>query len=227
MYQQYLNQAQSAISNLSSDELKELLNDDDKLEVHVNDALKGLEEEKERILTSNCALAQENVDREPEIIEKKSRLNDLSEEGKELCSVVQEKLNTLKSKKGDTTPETVLALLQTKAAECEETSDRFVSKLTNKESTVEEFLDTFLDSRKEMHLRKLKVDKMVELIQQQKNASRGGIGGGIPARPAPYPSNFYGTPGGNVPYPTGPYQMPMPGVPGLPGITGAMYRQPF
>lgn len=57
--------------------------------------LKGLEDEKERILASNCALAQENVDKEPEIIEKKSRLNDLSEEGKELCSVVQEKLNAL------------------------------------------------------------------------------------------------------------------------------------
>lgn len=39
MYQQYLNQAQAAISNLSSDELKELLNDDEKLEIHVNDAV--------------------------------------------------------------------------------------------------------------------------------------------------------------------------------------------
>lgn len=39
MYQQYLNQAQAAIGNLSSDELKELLNDDEKLEMHVNDAV--------------------------------------------------------------------------------------------------------------------------------------------------------------------------------------------
>lgn len=57
--------------------------------------MKGLEEEKERILASNCALAQENVDKEPEIIEKKSRINELAEEGKELCTVVQEKLNAL------------------------------------------------------------------------------------------------------------------------------------
>lgn len=39
MYQQYLNQAQSAIGSLSSDELKELLNDDEKLEVHVNNVV--------------------------------------------------------------------------------------------------------------------------------------------------------------------------------------------
>lgn len=55
----------------------------------------SLEEEKNRMLTSNCALAQENVDKEPEIIERKSRLNDMSEEAKELCAVVQEKLNAL------------------------------------------------------------------------------------------------------------------------------------
>lgn len=41
MYQQYLNQATATISNLSSDELKELLNDDEKLEVHVNDVVSG------------------------------------------------------------------------------------------------------------------------------------------------------------------------------------------
>lgn len=39
MYQQYMNQAQAAIRNLTSDELKELLNEDEKLEVHVNDAV--------------------------------------------------------------------------------------------------------------------------------------------------------------------------------------------
>lgn len=57
--------------------------------------MKGLEEEKERMLASNCALAQENVDKEPEIIEKKSRISDLAAEGTELCSAVQEKLNLL------------------------------------------------------------------------------------------------------------------------------------
>lgn len=39
MYQQYLNQATSALSYLSSDELKDLLNDDDKLEERVSDVV--------------------------------------------------------------------------------------------------------------------------------------------------------------------------------------------
>lgn len=125
------------------------------------------------------------------------------------------------SRSADNTPETVLALLQIKADESEKSSEQLVTALTSKEKTVEEFLEEFLTTRKEMHLRKLKADKMIELIQQQKNAARnsGGAHG-----PTPYPSvpgNFYGAPGGGVPYPTGPYQMPMPGMPSMPGM---MYR---
>lgn len=39
MYQQYINEIQSTISHLSSDELKELLHNDDELEKRVDDAV--------------------------------------------------------------------------------------------------------------------------------------------------------------------------------------------
>lgn len=39
MYQQYLNQAVRTLQNLSSDELKDLLNDDDKLDERVDQAV--------------------------------------------------------------------------------------------------------------------------------------------------------------------------------------------
>lgn len=42
MYQQYLNQAVSSLGHLSSDDLKDLLNDDDKLDDRVNDAVSTL-----------------------------------------------------------------------------------------------------------------------------------------------------------------------------------------
>lgn len=62
---------------------------------HFSIQLTSLEEDKAKILTANCALAQENVDREPEIIERKSRLSEMTEEAKELCTVLQEKLGVL------------------------------------------------------------------------------------------------------------------------------------
>lgn len=39
MYQQYMNQIQSTLSYLNSDELKELLNNDDELEKRVDEAV--------------------------------------------------------------------------------------------------------------------------------------------------------------------------------------------
>lgn len=47
------------------------------------------------IITENRNLAEANVNKEPEIIERKGRISELSEEGKALCESVQEKLAEL------------------------------------------------------------------------------------------------------------------------------------
>jgi ESCRT-I complex subunit VPS37 len=51
-----------------------------------------LESEKEVIINENRAIAETNLQLEPKLIELRSRINDLSEEGKLLCGSVQEKL---------------------------------------------------------------------------------------------------------------------------------------
>ena len=94
---------------------------------------------------------------------------------------------------------------------------------------VEEFIETFRDKRKLVHLRRIKIDKMRELIAAGgRNPSSSGGG---PARPAPPPPvmqgpgggggapyNMYNPPGPNyhqpstsaLPYPSQPsYAMPM------------------
>lgn len=57
--------------------------------------LKGLDQEKEVLIADNRTLAEDNVNKEPEIIELKSRISELSEEGKTLCTSIQEKLAEL------------------------------------------------------------------------------------------------------------------------------------
>lgn len=209
-----MTQAQASIAHLLSDELKELLNDDDKLEERVNEALVSLESEKDEILNENRNFAEENLSKEPQLIELRGRINDLSTEGKTLCEIVQQKLVEVKSKSGDMNQETALALLQTAAAESEEESEKLVRDFMDKEIDLESFLEQFLKSRKTMHLRKIKSEKMSELIrmsttQTNRNSSF------IPS------SGFYPMSGGSVPYPTstsvpyplGPMPMPMPGMP--------------
>lgn len=54
-----------------------------------------LEQEKQVIITQNRTIAEENVNKEPEIVERKSRLSELSDQGKSLCGSIQEKLEKL------------------------------------------------------------------------------------------------------------------------------------
>lgn len=102
------------------------------------------------------------------------------------------------TKSGSMSQDTALALLQTAAAESEEESENIVKQFMENEINVDTFLDSFQAARKTMHLRKLKADKMAELMRSS----------------GPNPGAF-GHPGypvsGSVPYPTGPMAMPMPG----------------
>uniref|UniRef100_A0A0A1X3B3 Vacuolar protein sorting-associated protein 37B n=1 Tax=Zeugodacus cucurbitae TaxID=28588 RepID=A0A0A1X3B3_ZEUCU len=211
MYQEYLNQLQTSIAPLSSDELKDLLNDDEKLDEKVSEVLENLKTQKDDLLIENRSKAESNIEKEPRIIELRGKVNELMDEAKNYCEAVQEKLVEVKEKSGNVSQETALALIQTAAAESEEATDALIKQFTDNEIVVEAFLDEFLVTRKTMHLRKLKAEKMQELIRRQTQpGQRGNIGSHLLPN-----SGFYPTPGvpamggGGVPYPLGP-MMPMP-----------------
>lgn len=211
MYQEYLNQLQVSIAPLSSDELKDLLNNDDKLDEKVDEVLENLKAQKDTLLEENRNKAEKNIEKEPQIIEMRGKINELVDEGKKQCDAVQEKLAQIKEKSGNISQDTALALLQTAAAESEEESDAFMKQLIDKELPIDDFLDSFLPARKTMHLRKLKAEKMTELMRRQTAGGGGSMSGGnqrysnLPAAGSFYPQ--FG--GGGVPYPLGP-MMPMP-----------------
>ncbi|XP_013097976.1 vacuolar protein sorting-associated protein 37C [Stomoxys calcitrans] len=217
MYQEYLNQLQISISPLSTEDLRDLLNDDEKLDEKIDTVLEILKAQKDSLFIENRSKAESNIEKEPKIIELKGKIAELNEEGKRCCEAVQEKLAQIKEKSGGVSQETALALLQTAAAESEEKSEEIVKKFTDNEITVEAFLDEFLSARTSMHLRKLKAEKMQDLMKRQ--AQGGGppfprnMGGG-PAYSNIPSSGFYPAPrlpyGGGVPYPVGGAMMPMP-----------------
>lgn len=104
-----------------------------------------------------------------------------------------------------------MALLQTAASESETKSEDIVNKLQEREITVDEFLEQFMVARKEMHMRKLKSEKMVDLIRQQQTSNRNIMPNSPYPRPIyPPAGNVYPSAATGVPYPTGPYNMPMP-----------------
>ncbi|XP_032688335.1 vacuolar protein sorting-associated protein 37B isoform X2 [Odontomachus brunneus] len=197
------------LSHLNNDELKELLNNDGKFEDIVKDIkqFKDLETEKEMLMASNRSLAEFNLSKQPELEEGKQILKELSEQANQLCINVKEKLNEIRDKSDSMTIDTALDLLQAAAAEIEEESETVAEKFMAGDIEVDEFLDHFLTRRKLMHLRKVKVDKLKELVRKGYSANN------TPGYPTI--SNFPGmTP--SIPYPTGPVAMPMPLPSGLP-----------
>lgn len=111
----------------------------------------------------------------------------------------------------------MLNILKASAAESEEKSDKFVEDFLDKRLTLDEFLDTFKSERIEMHLRKLKAEKMQDLLRQ----GQGGASNGFRYPPQQPPmSNFYGSPN-SMPYPSGPG-----GYPSMP-MPPSSYRSPY
>jgi len=194
------------LNHLNNDELKELLNDDGKFEDIVKDIkqFKELETEKEMLMASNRSLAEFNLAKQPELEEGKKVLQELGEQGSNLCSTVQQQIQLLKEKSGSMSVDSALELLQAAAAEIEEESEKIAQKFLAGDEEVDDFLERFMTIRKLMHLRKVKVDKMRELRRRSSVFTPSG-GPGYPLA-----SNYPGM-GSGVPYPTGPLSMPMPG----------------
>uniref|UniRef100_A0A182VY14 VPS37 C-terminal domain-containing protein n=1 Tax=Anopheles minimus TaxID=112268 RepID=A0A182VY14_9DIPT len=224
MYQPYLQQAVQSLQGLSSDELRDLLGDDEKLDERVDEAVESLESSKDLIIAENRSLAEKNLNFEPKMIELRSRVQELADECRTLGESVKEKSTQLSTKSEGNNAETVLALLQTAAAESEEESESIVKQLLDSELPVDAYLEQFMNSRKLMHSRKLKAEKMTELLRSNRQPTQRFNAGYGPAS-MPYSSSDTSVPGGfyvppgmttsstsAVPYPVGPPSMPMPMV---------------
>ena len=135
------------------------------------------------MLASNKSLAEYNLKFEPKINSNKAKLIELYQSASELDSVVQEKEKKMDKQGDNMTTETAVVLIQSSASQTEEESDQLAEKFLDKTLDVDTFIEEFQNRRKTAHLRKVKAEKMKELIAKQKQSSSGGP----PARPAPLP----------------------------------------
>lgn len=88
--------------------------------------------------------------------------------------------------------DTTYALLQASSAEAEEESEAVTEQFLSGEIETDAFITKFITMRTTAHLRRLKAEKMGEIVASQRNRS-----------------SF-----NSAPYPTSPPSMPMPG-PGM------------
>lgn len=155
------------LSNKDNAFLRELLEDELKMSEHIQgvelETRKKMLGQKEMIMTENKSLAEFNLTYEPQLRQGRDNLKQLMQQIEQVRNAVLEKESRLRS---NISAETALALLQTAAAESEESSEKLAESFYQKELDVEDFLDRFQDTRKRMHLHRVKAEKMVELVSQ-------------------------------------------------------------
>ena len=198
--------ALSSLQGMTSDQLKEILNSEDKFEDFIKELpqMKALYNEKDMLLASNKSLAEYNLSQEPILRECKASLVEKYATAGKLGEEVKTLQAQLESKSGQVRPDTLLALLEAANQEAEEESDNLMETFLQDGGPVDLFLEDYQEKRKLAHLRRIKVDKMKELILKKSTPARV-----APPPPQGYPG--YGQPSSNpLPYPSQPmYNMPM------------------
>lgn len=162
------------LKHLNSEELKELLNNEDKLHNMIKDLqqVKNIETERELLIASNKSLSEFNLSQKPILDDTRKQLEELYNMASELKKELLEKKSRLEQVKVFETPDSILALLQAATAETEEEAEKYVNEFLDGETPIKTFLEEYLEKRKLAHLRRAKSEKMAVLLQKpQSNRS--------------------------------------------------------
>jgi len=178
----------ASLETLSDDELKALIDDDDAFTDFFNQLpqLKKWESEKESELAKNKTQAEYNLSLEPKLKEGKANLWELYEQARSLVDEVETKRAQLDSLNSRTSLDTTYALLQAASAEAEEKSEELAESFLKGSTDLESFTSQFIQLRVTAHMRRLKTEKIGEIVNSSRQRSY------------------------SVPYPTVPQMMPLP-----------------
>ncbi|GFO44259.1 sodium-dependent dopamine transporter [Plakobranchus ocellatus] len=212
MSQMNESQALAILQHLDKSDLEHLLNDDSKLKDLVDDLaqVRSLQSRHDDLVATNKSLAEYNLSLRPRLDDLKQtvathyqRLNDLK------TSLAEGKAK-LDSLVGQRRLDTVLALLQTEAAETEEASEKLADKFCE-DGNIDEFVGDFLTQRALAHQRRIKTERFAELIQQ---SSASATSAGLATSHAPSHNLYQNhSSSGPAPYPTsGGFGMPQPAL---------------
>ncbi|KAM9447143.1 VPS37B subunit of ESCRT-I a [Clarias gariepinus] len=156
------------LSSYSLLQLSELLEDDEKLSSIVLDLdeVQEVQKNKEMILASNRSLAEQNLQLQPRLELQKNELTKRYHSLQEQFEAFQLHKSTLDHKSGETSLDTLLALLQAEGAKIEEETENMADSFLDGAVTLDGFIDEYQSKRKLAHLRRVKIEKLQELVMK-------------------------------------------------------------
>ncbi|XP_076586498.1 VPS37B subunit of ESCRT-I a [Chaetodon auriga] len=149
-------------------ELNEFLENDEKLTEMVQEMeeMHEVQQSKETTLISNRTLAEQNLALQPRLEHKKEQLTKRYSCLQENFEAYQLRKSTLDHKSGNTSLDTLLALLQAEGAKIEEETENMADSFLDGDMTLESFIDAYQNNRKLAHLRRVKIEKLQEMVLQ-------------------------------------------------------------
>ncbi|KAG7480820.1 hypothetical protein MATL_G00060270 [Megalops atlanticus] len=153
-------------SSYSLTQLNELLEDDEKLNkiVQEMDEMLEVQQTKEMTLASNHSLAEQNLGLQPRLDSQKNELTKRYRCLQELFEAYQLRKSTLDQSSGNSSLDTLLALLQAEGAKIEEETENMADSFLEGEVSLDTFIDEYQSKRKLAHLRRVKIDKLQEMV---------------------------------------------------------------
>lgn len=154
--------------------------------------VKSGEHEKETLLASNKSIAEYNLGLEPRLIQSRHQLAETYEQAVKIQKDFDGDKLKLDSLVSTTSLDTTLALLQMEAAKSEEESEKVAENFLSRLTDVEKFLNEYVTLRTTAHLRKVKVEKLEEVVKQHAQpqhapSAMNNFTPAMPNRVAPYP----------------------------------------
>uniref|UniRef100_A0A9L0TIY6 VPS37C subunit of ESCRT-I n=1 Tax=Equus caballus TaxID=9796 RepID=A0A9L0TIY6_HORSE len=222
------------------EELEEMQNDPEAIDRLAQESpeVQDLQLEREMALATNRSLAEQNLEFQGPLEISRSNLSDKYQELRKLVQRCQEQKAKLEKFSSALQPATLLDLLQIEGMKIEEESEAMAEKFLEGEVPLETFLENFSSMRMLSHLRRVRVEKLQEVLRKPR-ASQEPAGDAPPPRPPPPPRPVPQAtpplaeehlppplqPSAVPPYPL-PYS-PSPGLPGGPTAQGALPPAPF
>ncbi|XP_066107737.1 vacuolar protein sorting-associated protein 37C [Saccopteryx bilineata] len=222
------------------EELEELQSDSEAIDRLAQEApeIQDLQLEREMALATNRSLAERNLEFQGPLEINRSNLSDKYQELRKLVERCQEQKAKLEKFSSALQPGTLLDLLQIEGMKVEEESEAMAEKFLEGEVSLDTFLENFSAMRMLSHLRRVRVEKLQDVVRKPR-ASQEPAGDAPPPRPPP-PSHPVPQatppvpeeqlfpplqPPGMPPYPL-PYS-PSPSLPPGPIAHGALQPAPF
>ncbi len=167
------NAALGILQHLDKSELQSILDSDERMTTLIDDnqQIKNYRLDKESLMASNKSLADYNLSREPRLSQGKANLARIYESGVEVQKQFDKNKEKLDALGEQQSLQTTLAVLQAEAAKSEEESEEIAEKWLDSSVSVEDFLEQFVAARTKAHERRVKSDKMAEVLR---NLGRGG-----------------------------------------------------